>query len=98
MPGTLTVPPAKRMPRFTVAQYHRMIETGILPEGAPIELRRGLLVYKDRSARGEDPMSIGKRHVVAVDLLGELAARIRPFGCYMRFQQPVMRMPDHEPE
>ena len=29
---------------LTVAQYHRMIESGILPEGAPIELLDGILV------------------------------------------------------
>ena len=33
---------------LTVDQYHRMLETGILTEGEPIELLDGLLVVKDR--------------------------------------------------
>jgi len=33
---------------FTVKQYHRMLETGILTDGEPIEFLDGLLVLKDR--------------------------------------------------
>ena len=36
---------------ISVEQYHQMIRLGILPEGAPVELIDGLLVWKDRSAR-----------------------------------------------
>jgi hypothetical protein len=41
---------------LTVEQYHRMIRSGILLEGAPVELIDGLLVWKDRSARGTGPL------------------------------------------
>lgn len=58
--------PDHRIARLTVDQYHRMIDSGILREGEPIELLDGVLVYKDRSDRGEDPMTVGKRHALAV--------------------------------
>ena len=33
----MTVTPRNPLVPITVDQYHRMIQTGILPEGAPIE-------------------------------------------------------------
>lgn len=33
---------------LTVEQFHRMMETGVLREGEPIELVDGILVYRDR--------------------------------------------------
>jgi Uma2 family endonuclease len=36
--------------RITTDQYHRMLETGIVEEGAAIELLDGLLVLKNRAA------------------------------------------------
>lgn len=47
--------------RLTVDQYHRMIRQGILPEAEPVELLDGQLVRKNRSAAGDDPMTIGYR-------------------------------------
>ncbi len=44
--------------------YQQMIERGILLEGAPIELIDGLLVRKDRSARGENLMNYGRQHAL----------------------------------
>jgi len=41
-----------RVATLSVDQFEAMIAGGILPEGAPIELIDGLLVYKDRSATG----------------------------------------------
>jgi hypothetical protein len=38
----------------------------VTPAGAPIELIDGVLIHKDRSASGEDPMSIGKEHSLVV--------------------------------
>jgi hypothetical protein len=58
-----------RIARLTIDQVHAMIETGIVHEGAPIELIDGVLVHKDRSASGEDPTSIGKGHSLVVSLL-----------------------------
>lgn len=90
--------PPGRLVRIDVDQYHRMLETGILAEGEPIELLDGQLVYKDRSALGEDPMTIGKRHNTAVKLLARLDAMLPRHGCRMQTQGPVTIEPIHEPE
>jgi hypothetical protein len=52
--------------RLTVEQYHQMIDAGILMSGEPYELIDGLIVRKDRSASGEDPMTVGTGHAWAV--------------------------------
>jgi len=75
-----------------------MIKAGIVHEGAPIELIDGVLLHKDRSASGEDPMSIGKEHSLVVSLLGELDADLAPRGCHMRTQNPLSLPPHDEPE
>ena len=75
-----------------------MIEAGIVHEGAPIELIDGVLVHKDRSASGEDSMSIGKEHSLVVSLLGELDAELAQRGCHMRTQNPLSLPPHDEPE
>jgi Uma2 family endonuclease len=83
---------------ITVDQYHRMIETGILPEGEPIELLDGYLVRKDRSHQGEDPMTVGHQPAWVIDRLVELFEGIRAKGFYPRVQQPITIPPDKEPE
>jgi hypothetical protein len=75
-----------------------MIKAGIVHEGAPIELIDGVLVHKDRSASGEDPMSIGKEHRLVVSLLGELDADLAQRGCHMQTQNPLSLPPYDEPE
>jgi Uma2 family endonuclease len=83
---------------LTLDQYIRMIETGILPEGEPIELLDGFLVRKDRAKAGEDPRTIGFDHIWAVDNLPEVLAEVRRLGYYVRLQQPVALPPDGAPE
>ncbi|HVT88451.1 MAG TPA: Uma2 family endonuclease [Tepidisphaeraceae bacterium] len=84
--------------RITVDQYDKMIETGLLPEGAPYELIDGQIVQKDRSAKGEDPMTVGNRHIWVVQKLTKLNSKLERLGCYMRPQQPIALQPDNEPE
>ncbi|WP_428936760.1 Uma2 family endonuclease [Fontivita pretiosa] len=84
--------------RLTVAQYNRMIRAGLLPEGAPYELIDGVVLRKDRSAVGEDPMTVGTRHTWVVQKLMDLNPRLRKLGCHIRIQQPVQFPPRHEPE
>jgi Uma2 family endonuclease len=84
--------------RFTVDQYHRMIAEGILPEGEPIELLNGQLVRKNRSAMGEDPMTVSTRHATTVTKIGDLNPKFKQLGCHLRIQQPVTLPPYHEPE
>lgn len=83
---------------LTVEQYHRMIETGILPSGEPYELLDGYLVLKDRSKAGEDPMTVGPDHSAGVELLGELGLELKRVGSRIRLQQPITIAPDSEPE
>ncbi len=83
---------------FTVAQYHWMIEEGVLPEGEPYELLDGYLVRKDRSAMGKDPMTVGPEHAVMISKLTDMNPRFRRLGCYVRIQLPLTLPPYDEPE
>jgi Uma2 family endonuclease len=87
-----------RLFSFTVDQYHEMIELGILPEGAPFELLDGHIVRKDRSAAGEDPMTVGDDHTYSVMKLNLLNLQLIRLGCHLRPQQPIVIPPSHEPE
>jgi Uma2 family endonuclease len=87
-----------RVARLTVDQLHAMVGAGILREGEPIELIDGVLVYKDRSARGEDPMTIARRHNLVVKLLARLDADLVARGCHMQTQGPLSLPPYDEPE
>ena len=84
--------------RISSGEYERMIEQGILRSGEPYELLDGLLVFKDRSARGEDPMTIGRDHLMAVQMLAMLSGKLRRHGCYMQTQGPVVMPNFSEPE
>lgn len=75
-----------------------MIKAGIVHDGAPIELIDGVLIHKDRSASGEDPMSIGKEHRVVVSLLHEVDVDLAERGCHMQTQNPLSLPPYDEPE
>src|SRR4051794_12530433 len=74
--------------RFSVADYDRMIDTGILTENDPVELIRGEILEK---------MPIGNPHSAAVKRLrtrlGDLLGASATFGV----QDPV-RLADSEPE
>jgi Uma2 family endonuclease len=83
---------------LTSEQYHRMIQTGILPEGAPIELIDGFLVRKDRSAAGESVMSIGHEHMWVVKKLARLDGRVSQQGCHVQTQGPVILGEGQQPE
>jgi Uma2 family endonuclease len=60
-----------------------------LREGDAIELVDGLLVRRDRSAIGEDPMAHGPRHATAVSSLQDLNARLTPLRFHARSQLPI---------
>ncbi len=79
---------------LTVEQYHRMLETGILAEGEPIELLDGLLVPKDRG----EAMTINPLHRFVVSQLMKLASRFEALGCHLQLQSPITIGPEHEPE
>jgi hypothetical protein len=74
---------------LTVNQYHQMVADGILPEGEPFELIHGQVTRKNRSAAGEDVMTVDERHISCVKRLAKLNAELEKFGCHMQTQQPV---------
>lgn len=81
-----------------VRQYHRMIAEGIIPEGEPFELLDGQLVRKDRSAAGEDPMTVGNAHAWVIGALIDLNPKLKRHGCHIRVQLPLTLPPIDEPE
>jgi len=84
--------------RITVDQYESMLTQGVLSSGAPVELLDGLLMRKDRAARGEDPMTVGTLHRIAIERLQDLRPRFTRYGCRLAVQLPI-RLPDwSEPE
>lgn len=83
---------------WTVEQYHRAIETGFLSDDTSVELIDGFIVHKDRAKAGEDPMTIGDRHRIAVLRLAQLAPSFERLDCYLQTQQPISLPPINEPE
>ena len=75
---------------ITVDQYHLMIQSGILHDGDPIELIDGLLVRKDRSARGENLMTHNPRHAFLISrLMRLLMGPCEAARGHLRIQLPV---------
>lgn len=82
-----------------VGRYYRLMETGVLPEGAPIELLDGLLIRKDRRDRKGDIMTIGTRHSSTVrTLVRRLGAFEARLPIVVQNQQPIQVDPHNEPE
>jgi Uma2 family endonuclease len=88
---------ASLMP-LTVDQYAQMIRDGIVSEDATVELLRGVLVHKDRSSPGEEPMGHSPLHSLVISLLIRLARRIENAQRFVRVQLPVICPPDGAPE
>ena len=84
---------------ITVDQYQLMLDTGILHDGDPIELIDGLLVRKDRSARGENELTHNPRHVLLISRLQRvLTLPCQSAGFYVRIQVPVALTNINAPE
>lgn len=84
--------------RLTVEQFHGLIGTGIFEEGAAIELLDGLMVWKDRSDRGEDSRMQGTRHTRAIRRLLRLFQPAESVGYSLQSQLPVTLGVDQSPE
>jgi Uma2 family endonuclease len=81
--------PATRY-RFTVAEYHRMGETGVLPRGKRVELIDGEVV---------EMSAIGSRHVACANRLDALFhRRLAQDEGIVQMQSPVVLAEHHEPE
>ena len=79
---------------LTVEQYHRMLRTGILSEGEPVELLNGLLMRKHRG----QGMAVNLLHALVVNRLMKLAPALDAYGYHLRLQNPITIPPRHEPE
>ncbi|MEZ6063143.1 MAG: Uma2 family endonuclease [Planctomycetaceae bacterium] len=74
--------------RFSVVQYDRMIDAGIIAEDEPVELINGEIVRK---------MPIGKRHLATVNRLTQLLVNRLDSRAQVSTQNPVV-FEDSEPE
>ena len=74
--------------RFTVDQYHRMIDLGILGKDDRVELIRGEVVPQ---------MPQGDPHALALEILNRRLTRLLPDEFALRCQSPAV-FPDSEPE
>jgi hypothetical protein len=76
------------MRRFTVDEYHGMIQAGILTEDDPVELLEGWIVWK---------MPHNPLHDATVDIARELLQGRLPPDWRVRVQSAIT-LPDSEPE
>lgn len=81
-------PPREPLLQLSVAQYHEMVERGILTEDDPVELLEGWLITK---------MPKNPPHAVATDLVSDKLNEVKPAGWSIRTQDPITTE-DSEPE
>jgi Uma2 family endonuclease len=74
--------------RFSVAEYHKLIDLGILTEDDNLELLEGYLIHK---------MSRNPPHDSTLQLLQETLPGLLPKGWCVRFQSAIT-LSDSEPE
>jgi Uma2 family endonuclease len=79
--------PLDSLRRFTVREYHAMIDAGVFAEDEAYELLEGLLVHKMAKHRG---------HTLATQRLRAALEKVIS-GCYVDAQEPVTTR-DSEPE
>ncbi|MDE2482090.1 MAG: Uma2 family endonuclease [bacterium] len=75
--------------RFSLAQYHEMIERGILTEDDRVELLRGAIVSMS---------PIGNRHIAAVNRLTRFFVLALGDRGVVSVQNPIATPPDSEPQ
>lgn len=84
--------------RFTVDDVLAMVRQGILPEDSTTELLNGVVVLKDRSDRGGEPLVHGPKHRNCIRKLTLLAAKIESLQQHGQVQLPVVCTEEHMPE
>jgi hypothetical protein len=80
--------PLDHLWRFTVDQYHRMIDAGILPSGSPVELVEGVLLQKT---------SKKAPHRISTRATRRALEAVIPAGWFVDKQEPIT-LADSEPE
>src|SRR5262249_20113394 len=86
--GPVLAEPVRPVHRFSVEQYHRMIEAGILTEDDRVELLEGVIVDK----MTHNPPNDGTIGLLQTELLKRL-----PDGWVLRIQSAIT-LTDSEPE
>jgi Uma2 family endonuclease len=84
---TTDLEPARRL--FTVSDYHRMTEMGVLRQGEPVELIRGEIVQT---------LAIGQAHASCVARLNHLLFERLKGRAALWPRGPVMILPSSEPQ
>jgi hypothetical protein len=87
MPMLGDIPPFP-VRKFTVEEYHSMIEAGVFQSDEQCELLEGWIIRK---------MSKNPPHVVALKLLAQLVEKLLPAGWHIRTQDPIT-LEESEPE
>ncbi len=88
-----------RLAPLSIDQYHRMIETGILEDGEPIELIEGALIYKDRRDESRGIMTHGARHLRVLNkLMALLSQWVASRAVFLQVQGPIVVSETSEPE
>ena len=72
--------PAREKRKFTVAEYYRMAEVGVLEPEERVELIEGVIVTMP---------PIGLRHAASVDISNEVLAQRAPGRFILRIQNPL---------
>ncbi|HEY9824277.1 MAG TPA: Uma2 family endonuclease [Stenomitos sp.] len=75
--------------KFTVSQYHQMIETGILTDRDHVELLDGEII---------EMSPVGRRHAACVDRLTELLILQLTSRAIVRTQNPIRLSNNSEPQ
>src|ERR687895_947344 len=75
--------------RFTRAEYHRMVEAGILHEDSPVELIEGEIL---------EMSPIGRRHKASVDRLNRLFTSSVGDAAIVRVQSSIVLGDRSEPQ
>src|SRR5581483_1603370 len=88
-PAAAPAPPPFPLKRFTIEEYHRMLDVGILESGDRVELLGGVLCQK---------MTKHPPHSACLKLCDLALGKLLPPGWYIRQQDPISLMPDSEPE
>ncbi|QDT51426.1 hypothetical protein Pan258_55150 [Symmachiella dynata] len=90
---------APELMTFTVDQYHQLTQSGVLLEGAPVELIDGVIVCKDRRDGEGSTMNHGPNHGFVVSELFEiLRSQLHVATHHVRNQLPVTLTDCTEPE
>jgi Uma2 family endonuclease len=82
-------PPPFPVKRFSVDEYHRMIDAGVFVDDDRFELLEGWIIPK--------PMTRNPPHEVAIAVIQALLMRLLPAGSHLRTQSAITTR-DSEPE